>query len=121
MTISPDEPRLQIIWFGILLFLFLWHTAFGVSGVLGIIDLIWGDPAEEPDRSPLRGRCRPDSGCRGLYPSSDAVRQLCGAGPVSGRGLPAGGKPDGHRTVELLEAGEHKTKIRTRKDPDTYG
>lgn len=42
MTIAPDEPRLQVIWFGILLFLFLWYTAFGVSGVLGIIDLIWG-------------------------------------------------------------------------------
>ena len=42
MTISPDEPRLQVIWFGILLFLFLWYTAFVVSGVLGIIDLIWG-------------------------------------------------------------------------------
>ena len=40
MTISPDEPRLQVIWFGILLF--LWYTAFVVSGVLGIIDLIWG-------------------------------------------------------------------------------
>lgn len=42
MTISPDEPMLRVIWFGILLFVFLWHTAFGVSGVLGIIDLIWG-------------------------------------------------------------------------------
>lgn len=42
MTISPDEPRLQVIWFGILFFLFLWYTAFVVSGVLGIIDLIWG-------------------------------------------------------------------------------
>lgn len=42
MTISPDEPRLRIIWFGILLFLFLWYTAFGVSGVLGIIDPVWG-------------------------------------------------------------------------------
>ena len=42
MTISPDEPRLRIIWFGILLFLFLWYITFVVSGVLGIIDLIWG-------------------------------------------------------------------------------
>lgn len=42
MTISPDEPRLRVIWFGILLFLFLWYTAFGVFGVLGIVDLIWG-------------------------------------------------------------------------------
>ena len=42
MTISPEEPRLQVILFGILLFIFLWYTAFGVSGVLGIIDLIWG-------------------------------------------------------------------------------
>lgn len=42
MTISSVEPRLRIILLGILLLIFLWYTAFGVSGVLGIIDLIWG-------------------------------------------------------------------------------
>lgn len=42
MTISSVEPRLRIILLGILLFLFLWYTAFVVSGILGIIDLIWG-------------------------------------------------------------------------------
>lgn len=93
MTISSVEPRLRIILLGILLLIFLWYTAFGVSGVLGIIDLIWG----------IRQKNRTGALCgAGAVLAAPAGAftlhlMLCGAGPVSGCGLPAGGKPGGHR------------------------